>query len=79
VNGGTHAVSRHEFWHQLQRIGTVPRGVKYAEAGRRRVKYEGAGRRFILFAARCIIKNRRWINRIMECERHLVYLPLKTP
>lgn len=60
----THSRSHFDVWTQFQQSGTVPADVEYEELPRGRVIYNTKASRFTMLSDRCILKNRKLVERI---------------
>jgi hypothetical protein len=67
-----HPRSHFDHWTDLQRAGTVPSDMEYDEPPRGRVVYDPAHERFLLYADRCILRNKAALKRIMTA----LFLPM---
>jgi hypothetical protein len=60
----THSSSHLEVWTRFQESGTVPADVEYEELPRGRVIYNTKTTRFTMLSDRCILKDRKLVEKI---------------
>jgi hypothetical protein len=55
-----------ETWSKFQQTGAVPRDMEYETSPRGRVVYDAAAERFILYADRCILRDKAVLRQIQR-------------
>lgn len=70
----TEATGHVDYWSALQERGAVPREVEYEEPPRGRVRYDRKAQEFVIYADRCILRERGVVQQILTA----LHLPKTT-
>lgn len=61
-----HPESHYDYWTRQQRLGAVPRDMEYEESPRGRIVYDTITERFTLFADRCVLAKKSFVNQVLS-------------